>query len=103
MHTPLNPTFIIKQNLGLQASRKHLHTDVNTLHIVNTGGIWDWYIKTINHGNFSIKSYVLAISCGGDSNRSPHVISWRTSGIYAKSSLNSGLLDKNFMDTEVFT
>ena len=28
MHTPLYPTFI-KQNLGLQASRKHLHTDVN--------------------------------------------------------------------------
>ena len=48
--------------------------------------------KKINHGNFSIKSYVLAISCGGDSNRSPHVILWRTSGIYAKSSFNSGLL-----------
>ena len=52
------------------------------------------YIKTINHGNFSIKSYVLAISCGGDSNRSPHVndVILRTSGIYAKSSFNSGLL-----------
>ena len=85
----------IKQNLGLQASRKHLHTYVNPeLHLtyVNTGEIWDWYIKTINHGNFSIKSYVLAISCGGDSNRSPHVILWRTFGIYAKSSFNSGLL-----------
>ena len=34
----------------------------------------------------------LAISCGGDSNRSPHVILWRTSGIYAKSSFTSGLL-----------
>ena len=56
--------------------------------------IWDWYIKTINHGNFSIKSYVLAISCRGDSNRSPHVILWRTSGIYAKSSFNSGLLKR---------
>ena len=64
----------------------------NTPRIVNTGEIWDWYIKTINHGNFSIKSYVLAISFGGDSNRSPHVILWRTSGIYAKSSFNSGLL-----------
>ena len=95
MHTPLYRLFI-KQNLGLQASQKHLHTDVNPdLHltyIVNTGKIWDWYIKTINRGIFSIKSYVLAISCGGDSNRSPHVILWRTSGIYAKSSLNSGLL-----------
>ena len=37
-------------------------------------------------------SLVLAISCGGDSNRSPYVILWRTSGIYAKSSFNSGLL-----------
>ena len=95
MHTPLYPTFI-KQNLGLQASRKHLHTDVNPeLHLTysyygeNLGLV---YIKTINHGNFSIKSYVLAISCGGDSNRSPHVILWRTSGIYAQSSFNSGLL-----------
>ena len=49
-------------------------------------------IKMINHGNLSIKSYVLAISFGGDSNRSPHVILWRTSSIYAKNSFYSGLL-----------
>ena len=71
----------------------------------NTGEIWDWYIKTINHDNFAIKSYVLGISCGGDSNRSPHVILWRTSGIYAKSTAIALILVyyKDFMDTEVFT
>ena len=48
----------------------------------------------INHGNLSIISYVLAISFGGDSNRSPHVILWRTSSIYAKNSFYSGLLKR---------
>ena len=57
----------------------------------------------INHGTFSIKSYVLAISCGGDSNRSPHVILWRTSGIYAKKVALILVYYKDFMDTEVFT
>ena len=77
-------------------------TQSYTYHIVNTGEIWDWYIKTINHGNFAIKSYVLAISCVGDSNRSPHVILWRTSGIYTKVALIL-VYYKDFMDTEVFT
>ena len=44
---------------------------------------------------FSIKSYVLAINCGGDSNISPHVILWRTSGIYAKSSFYTIINSKN--------
>ena len=35
------------------------------------------------------------IYCRGDSNRSPqHVILWRTSGNYAKSSFYSGLLER---------
>ena len=52
-------------------------------------------ISPLNH-------MVLAISCGSDSNRSPHVILSRTSGIYAKKALIL-VYYKDFMDTEVLT
>ena len=67
------------------------------------GEIWDWYIKTINHGNFSPLNHMFWRSVAEAILIDRHMLFYGELLVFMRKVALILVYYKDFMDTEVFT